>query len=112
VALKPFAAGPAAAGSFACVGAAVGGIAAGWRAGRIGIRHIVVFGGVMLAAGLAFNLATSSVWRRWSLSSGRLAQALPWDDGLRRALWREPITVAGAQHGGEQPKRLGATSIG
>ena len=34
------------------LGAAFGGIAAGWLAGRIGFRPIVLFGAVMLAAGL------------------------------------------------------------
>ena len=59
VALKPIAAelgtsraAPSAAGSLTYVGAAVGGIAAGWLAGRWGARTIVLFGGVMLAAGL------------------------------------------------------------
>jgi MFS family permease len=45
-------AAPAAAGSFTYVGAAVGGIVAGWLAGRIGFRPVVLFGAVMLAAGL------------------------------------------------------------
>ena len=59
VALKPIAAelgtsraAPSAAGSLTYLGAAVGGIAAGWLAGRWGARTIVLFGGVMLAAGL------------------------------------------------------------
>jgi MFS family permease len=62
VALKPIAAelgtsraGPAAAGSLTYIGAAVGGIAAGWLAGRWGARTIVLFGGVMLAAGLVVS---------------------------------------------------------
>jgi MFS family permease len=62
VALKPIAAelgtsrsGPAAAGSFTYIGAAFGGIVAGWLSGRIGIRGIVIFGGVMLASGLAVS---------------------------------------------------------
>jgi MFS family permease len=45
-------AAPAAAGAFAYIGAAVGGIIAGWLAGRIGFRPVVMFGAVMLAAGL------------------------------------------------------------
>jgi MFS family permease len=45
-------AAPSAAGSLVLVGAAVGGIAAGWLAGRLGIRRIVLFGAGMLAAGL------------------------------------------------------------
>jgi MFS family permease len=59
VALKPIAAdlhtvrsGPSAAGSFTYIGAAFGGILAGWLSGRIAIRWIVMFGAVMLAAGL------------------------------------------------------------
>jgi MFS family permease len=59
VALKPIAAelgtsraAPSAAGSLTYLGAAVGGIAAGWLAGRWGARTIVLFGGVVLAAGL------------------------------------------------------------
>ena len=59
VALKPIAAelgtsraAPSAAGSLTYLGAAIGGIAAGWLAGRWGARPIVLFGGVMLAAGL------------------------------------------------------------
>jgi len=60
VALKPIAAefgtdraAPAAAGAFALIGAAFGGIAAGWLAGRFGIRIVVLFGATMIAAGLA-----------------------------------------------------------
>jgi MFS family permease len=45
-------AAPAAAGSFVYIGAGVGGIAAGWLAGRLGVRRIVLFGAVMVAAGL------------------------------------------------------------
>jgi MFS family permease len=45
-------AAPAAAGSFTYIGAAVGGIMAGWLAGRVGFRPVVLFGAVMLAAGL------------------------------------------------------------
>ena len=59
VALKPIAielgtsrSAPAAAGSFTYIGAAFGGIVAGWLSGRLGIRRIVMFGAVMLAAGL------------------------------------------------------------
>jgi len=53
-------AAPSAAASLVLVGAAVGGIAAGWLAGRIGIRRIVLFGAAMLAAGL-FVSALSGV---------------------------------------------------
>ena len=41
--------------SFAFVGAAFGGIAAGWLTGWLGIRRIVLFGAVMLAAGLVLS---------------------------------------------------------
>ncbi|WP_421997487.1 MFS transporter [Reyranella sp.] len=44
--------GPAGAASLPYVGAAFGGIVAGWLAGRIGIRRIVLFGSTMVAAGL------------------------------------------------------------
>jgi MFS family permease len=59
VALKPIAAdlgtsrgAPSAAGAFTYIGAAFGGIAAGWLAGRFGVRAIVLFGAVMVTAGL------------------------------------------------------------
>jgi MFS family permease len=59
VALKPIAAelgtsrsAPAAAGSFTYIGAAFGGIMAGWLSGHLGIRRIVLFGATMLATGL------------------------------------------------------------
>jgi MFS family permease len=62
VALKPIAAefgtaraAVAAAPSYAFVGAAFGGIAAGWLTGWLGIRRIVLFGAVMLAAGLVLS---------------------------------------------------------
>jgi MFS family permease len=62
VALKPIAAdlhtarsAPSAAGSFTYIGAAFGGILAGWLSGRIAVRLIVMFGAVMLAAGLAVS---------------------------------------------------------
>jgi MFS family permease len=51
---------PSAAASLVLVGAAVGGIAAGWLAGRLDIRRIVLFGAAMLAAGL-FVSALSGV---------------------------------------------------
>lgn len=44
--------GPSAVPALVYVGAAVGGIFAGWLAGRLGVRLIVLFGGVMIAAGL------------------------------------------------------------
>ena len=62
VALKPIAAefgtaraAVAAAPSFTFVGAAFGGIAAGWLTGWFGIRRIVLFGAAMLAAGLVLS---------------------------------------------------------
>ncbi len=47
--------GPAAAGSLSYVGAAFGGIVAGWLAGRLGIRRVVVFGATMVALGLLLS---------------------------------------------------------
>jgi MFS family permease len=44
-----------AAGSFTYIGVAFGGILAGWLSGRIAIRWIVIFGAVMLAAGLVVS---------------------------------------------------------
>ena len=62
VALKPIAAdlhtaraAPSAAGSFTYIGGAFGGILAGWLSGRIAIRWIVMFGAVMLSAGLVVS---------------------------------------------------------
>lgn len=47
--------GPAGASSLSYVGAAFGGIVAGWLAGRVGIRPIVIFGSTMVAAGLVLS---------------------------------------------------------
>ena len=62
VAMKPIAAelgtsraGPAGAGSVVYIGAAIGGIVAGWLAGKLGVRRVVMFGGTMVAAGLALS---------------------------------------------------------
>jgi MFS family permease len=62
VALKPIAvdlgvarAAPSAASSLTYLGAAVGGIFAGWLGGRWGLRPIVLFGALMVAAGLALS---------------------------------------------------------
>ena len=62
VALKPMAvdlevsrSGPAAAGALTYLGAAFGGIVAGWLSGFLGIRRVVIFGGAMLAAGLVVS---------------------------------------------------------
>jgi MFS family permease len=62
VALKPIAAefgteraAPAGAAALTFIGAAFGGIAAGWLSGWLGIRRIVLFGAAMLAAGLVVS---------------------------------------------------------
>ena len=62
LAMKPISAelqtersGAAAVGAFVYVGAAIGGILAGWLAGRLGVRRIVMFGAVMMAAGLILS---------------------------------------------------------
>jgi MFS family permease len=62
VALKPIAAEfgtaratPAAAPAFLLIGAAFGGVAAGWLSGWLGMRRIVLFGAAMLAAGLVLS---------------------------------------------------------
>ncbi|HEX2151646.1 MAG TPA: MFS transporter [Stellaceae bacterium] len=62
VALKPIAAElgdarsvPGLAFSLAWFGAAVGGIPMGWMAERFGIRRVVMFGALMIAAGLAIS---------------------------------------------------------
>ena len=47
--------GPAAAGSLSYIGAAFGGIVAGWLAGRLGIRRIVIFGVTMVALGMLLS---------------------------------------------------------
>lgn len=48
-------AAPAGATSLSYVGAAFGGIVAGWLAGRLGIRPIVIFGSSMVALGLLLS---------------------------------------------------------
>ena len=62
VALKPIAAefgteraAPAGTAALTFIGAAFGGIAAGWLSGWLGIRRIVLFGAAMLAAGLVLS---------------------------------------------------------
>lgn len=62
LAMKPIAAelqtersGAAAVGAFVYVGASIGGILAGWLAGRLGVRRIVMFGAVMMTAGLILS---------------------------------------------------------
>jgi MFS family permease len=49
------------AGSLVWVGTGAGGILMGWLADRIGLRPTVIFGAVMIAAGLALS-STGSVW--------------------------------------------------
>jgi MFS family permease len=44
--------GAAAASALVYLGASVGGIVAGWLAGHLGVRRVVIFGGVMMGAGL------------------------------------------------------------
>jgi MFS family permease len=46
---------PAGASSLSYVGAAFGGIVAGWLAGRLGIRPVVIFGSTMVALGLLIS---------------------------------------------------------
>ena len=48
-------AAPAGASSLSYVGAAFGGIVAGWLAGRLGIRPIVIFGSTMVALGMLLS---------------------------------------------------------
>ncbi len=47
--------GAAAAGALVYLGASVGGILAGWLAGKLGVRRIVAFGAVMTSAGLMLS---------------------------------------------------------
>ena len=62
VALRPMAidlgtarSAPAAASSMAYIGAGLGGILAGWLAERIGLRIIVIFGAIMIGAGMVVS---------------------------------------------------------
>ena len=57
---------PSAATSLAMLGAGVGGLGMGWLAERVGVRWVVVFGAVMVAAGLAL----SSGGEAWQLYVG------------------------------------------
>jgi MFS family permease len=73
VGLKPITAGlgtvrevTALAAALTWVGTGAGGILMGWMADRIGIRRIVMFGAVMIAAGLA----VSSIGTVWALYVG------------------------------------------
>ena len=69
VALKPiaeelggFRSVPSGAMSLAMLGTGVGGLAMGWVAERIGIRAVVIFGAVMVCAGLALS-SRGEVWQ-------------------------------------------------
>ena len=69
VALKPiaeelggFRSVPSGAMSLAMLGTGVGGLAMGWVAERIGIRAVVMFGAVMVCAGLALS-SRGEVWQ-------------------------------------------------
>ncbi|UYN96844.1 MAG: MFS transporter [Enhydrobacter sp.] len=62
VAMKPIAAeletarsGPATVVAVSYIGSAFGGIVAGWLAGRLGVRRVVLFGAAMVAAGLMLS---------------------------------------------------------
>jgi MFS family permease len=73
VALKPIAADlgsarsvPALANSLAWLGSGAGALAFGWIADRVGVRPTVVFGAVMMGAGLAL----SSMGEQWQLLVG------------------------------------------
>lgn len=62
VALKPMATDlgtlrsvPAAASSLSYIGAGLGGILAGWLSERVGIRAVVIFGSIMIGAGMAVS---------------------------------------------------------
>lgn len=72
VALKPIAAelhtersGAAAAAALVYLGASVGGILAGWLAGRLGVRRIVIFGAVMSGAGLVLS-GSGGLWELYA----------------------------------------------
>lgn len=72
VAMKPIAAelgtsrsGPAGAGAVVYIGAAIGGIVAGWLAGKLGVRRVVIFGGTMVAAGLVLS-ASGGMWELYA----------------------------------------------
>ena len=72
VALKPIAEElgsrsiPALAGALAYLGSGLGGIAMGWIAERTGVRWTVIFGALMIAAGLALSTGGSA----WQLYVG------------------------------------------
>lgn len=53
--------GPAGAGSIVYVGAAFGGIVAGWLAGKLGVRRVVMFGATMVSAGLVLSASGGMV---------------------------------------------------
>lgn len=57
--------GAAAAGALVYLGASVGGILAGWLAGRMGIRRIVIFGALMTGAGLVLS-GSGGLWELYA----------------------------------------------
>jgi MFS family permease len=72
VALKPISddlgtlrSAPAAASSLAFIGAGLGGILAGWLSERVGLRIVVVFGAVMIGAGMAVS-ASGGLYRLYA----------------------------------------------
>jgi MFS family permease len=84
VALKPIAAelggarsAPALAYSLAWLGSGLGGIGMGWVAGRIGVRWTVMFGAVMIGAGLAVSAigGKAALWLGHGVFIGLLGNA-------------------------------------
>src|SRR6185503_10436627 len=57
--------GAAAAAALVYLGASVGGILAGWLAGKVGIRPVVIFGGVMSGAGLVLA-GSGGLWQLYA----------------------------------------------
>jgi len=57
--------GAAAAAALVYLGASVGGILAGWLAGKLGIRPVVIFGGVMTGAGLVLA-GSGGLWQLYA----------------------------------------------
>jgi MFS family permease len=53
---------PSAAASLAMLGTGVGGLGMGWLAERIGVRAVVIFGAVMVGAGLGLS-SGGEVWQ-------------------------------------------------
>jgi MFS family permease len=77
VALKPIAADfgglrsiPSAAASFAMLGTGVGGLLMSWLAERLGVRAVVVIGGLMVCAGLVLSSSGQAGEAVWQLYVG------------------------------------------